>query len=473
MDKTRIRSTLWTLMKHTCQMNFTVGSCHQTIRSLSAVHYCHGGNKHSSHLPTTQKQQCFVQPRATLLSNIHSHCRHWLQYRGCHTSVLHHQYYSTVFIDSVPRLHLHRRCYRSVTDQSRMKSPQSKQTNVLVDKDWAKKIVSVLKEHFDVSLPNTVIFDSNAGSGVLSSELLKQGAPRVVIWEGRDKFWDSLKRLEDTYGDRVLLQKKCFFRSKKYAQTVHQEVPGQPYRGVPVVSWHQDSPLTVVGCTNTLVMTTYIMSLTYSLVGRTGLSFYGRVQHFLLLTGMEVKLLSDLDACWSSMIMTRILFYKIFFDFEIISKVPVSAFSPPHVLCGWKKTEYDADHMYLTRLVLKKDVYETVCAQSDMMVFLNMLGELSKRKHERLIPLLDHWFPGFGLTLLQMGYTMMDRVKSVSIDDITRIHKVVLTCPSYSESGFRQAVKDHGFSQPEEEDHTHSLVHPEEVDEEFYHSDHL
>jgi len=33
------------------------------------------------------------------------------------------------------------------------------------------------------------------------------------------------------------------------------------------------------------------------------------------------QLLSDLDACWSSMIMTRILFYKIFFDFEIISKV--------------------------------------------------------------------------------------------------------------------------------------------------------
>ena len=45
--------------------------------------------------------------------------------------------------------------------------------------------------------------------------------------------------LEEEYGDRILLQKKCFFRSKKYAQTVRQEVPGQPYRGVPVVSWHR------------------------------------------------------------------------------------------------------------------------------------------------------------------------------------------------------------------------------------------
>ena len=186
MDKTRIRSTLWTLMKHTCQMNFTVGSCHQTIRSLSAVHYCHGGNKHSSHLPTTQKQQCFVQPCATLLSNIHSHSRHWLQYRCCHTSVLHHQYYPTVFIDSVPRLHLHRRCYRSVTDQSRMKSPQSKQTNVLVDKDWAKKIVSVLKEHFDVSLPNTVIFDSNAGECLLRINMKTVGKTKTnvcLVWQ--------------------------------------------------------------------------------------------------------------------------------------------------------------------------------------------------------------------------------------------------------------------------------------------------
>ena len=165
MDRTRIRSTLWTLTKHACQMNLTNSSCHQTNRSLSAVHYCHGYNKYGSHVPKTQ--QCFVQPCTTLLSYIHSHSRHWLQYRCCHTNVLHHQYYSTVFTNSVPRLHLHRRCYRSVTDQSRMKSPQSKQTNVLVDRDWAKKIVSVLKEHFDVSHPNTVIFDSNAGECLL------------------------------------------------------------------------------------------------------------------------------------------------------------------------------------------------------------------------------------------------------------------------------------------------------------------
>ena len=51
--------------------------------------------------------------------------------------------------------------------------------------------------------------------------------------------------------------------------------------------------------------------------------------------------------------------------------------------------EYDADHMYLTRLVLKKDVYETVCTQADLLVFLNMLGELNKRKHERIVPLME------------------------------------------------------------------------------------
>ncbi|KAI0224609.1 hypothetical protein LSAT2_024369 [Lamellibrachia satsuma] len=341
------------------------------------------------------------------------------------------------------------------------------------DRDWAKKIVSVMNEHFQVSHPDTVIFDSNAGPGVLSSELLKQGAPRVVAWEGREKFWDSLKTLEEEYGDRILLQKKCFFRSKKYAQTVRQEVPGQPYRGVPVISWHRDSPLTVVGCTNTLVMTIYIMSLAYSLVNRTGLSFYGRIQHFLLLTGMEAKLLSDLDACWTSMIMTRILFYKIFFDFEILSKVPISAFSPPYVPSGWKKMEYDADHMYLTRLVLKKDVYETVCTQADLLVFLNMLGELNKRKHERIVPLMDHWFPGFGLTLLTMDYTMMDRVKSISIDDITKIYKVVVTCPTYSESGFRQALREHSLPPVDEEEDNPPSVDPEEAEEEFYHSGHL
>lgn len=420
-----------------------------------------------------QQSSVHVQAYAPYLSNSRSNSKHWLQHRCCHTGVLYHQYCSTVFINSVRRLHLYSRCYRRVTDHSRTKNPRSKQTNVLVDKDWAKKIVSVLKEHFDVSHPGTVIFDSNAGPGVLSSELLKQGAPRVIIWEGRDKFWDSLKRVEEDYGGRVLLQKKCFFLSKKYAQTVHQEVPAQPYKGIPVVSWHQDSPLTVVGCTSTLVMTTYIMSLTYSLISRTGLSFYGRVQHFLLLTGMETKLLSDLDACWSRMYMTRILFYKIFFDFEILSKIPISAFSPPYVMSGWKTLEYDADHMYLVKLVLKKDVYETVCAQSDMLVFLNILGEMNKQKHERLIPLLDHWFPGFGLTLLKMGYTMIDRVKAISIDDITRIHKVILTCPTYRESCFKQAFKEHSFPQPEEEDDNHSPVHPEETDEEFYHSDHL
>ena len=175
MDRTRMSTTLWTLMKHACQNDFSFNKCHQTLGGLSVVHCYHGYNNTSrsctqSHpLPKMQKEHCAVHVHgcSTHLLNIQNDSKRWLQYRYCHTHVLNRQCCSSVFKNYVRQRHLGIRCYRRVNSENRVKSPHSKQTNVLVDRDWAKKIVSVMNEHFQVSHPDTVIFDSNAGKYVL------------------------------------------------------------------------------------------------------------------------------------------------------------------------------------------------------------------------------------------------------------------------------------------------------------------
>ena len=166
MNKTRITSTLWTLTKSVCSPRFQVNNWLQTMRSLSTVNCCRRYSK-TSH--SNERSNCpaetRIQSRGVCMLNVPSMSRQSRQYSNgychCHTNALDHRC-SFVFPD-VRRLHLDNRCYRRVNDPKRVKSPTSKQTNVLVDVGWAERIVSVLNEHFDVSHPDTIIFDSNAG----------------------------------------------------------------------------------------------------------------------------------------------------------------------------------------------------------------------------------------------------------------------------------------------------------------------
>ena len=38
----------------------------------------------------------------------------------------------------------------------------------------------------------------------------------------------------------------------------------------------------------------------------------------------------------------------------------------------------------------------------------------------------SHWFPGFGIELVKMGYTMLDIVKYIPMEKIMSIYKVTL-----------------------------------------------
>ena len=71
----------------------------------------------------------------------------------------------------------------------------------------------------------TALFNSShfpvVGSGVLSSELLRCGAARVIAWEGRDKFWSSLK-VTSTHPSPVSSgSRQCNVVAMPMAQCVH------------------------------------------------------------------------------------------------------------------------------------------------------------------------------------------------------------------------------------------------------------
>ena len=177
MNKTRITSTLWSLTKRVCSSRFHANNWSQTLGSSANVNCFHGysktcrGNEQSNCIAEPRTHHCLSHVLSSGVStlNVPSTSRQWRQYCHCHTNALNHRC-SFVFpdvrrlhLDNRCYLHLDNRCYRRVNDPKRVKSPTSKQTNVLVDVGWAERIVSVLNEHFDVSHPDTIIFDSNAG----------------------------------------------------------------------------------------------------------------------------------------------------------------------------------------------------------------------------------------------------------------------------------------------------------------------
>ena len=169
MVRTRITSTLWAFTKSVCSLRCQINNWQQTMGSLANMNCCHGysrtchSNEQSNCIAEPWKHRCRsqIQRRGVCTLNVPSTSRQWRQYCHCHTNALHRR--CSLVFPNVRRLHLDNRCYRRVNEPKRVKSSTSKQTNVLVDEHWAERIVSVLNEHFDVSHPDTVIFDSNAG----------------------------------------------------------------------------------------------------------------------------------------------------------------------------------------------------------------------------------------------------------------------------------------------------------------------
>ncbi|KAK9886297.1 hypothetical protein WA026_015807 [Henosepilachna vigintioctopunctata] len=265
----------------------------------------------------------------------------------------------------------------------------------LIDPLNAKKVTSCILPYLKQDT-SKIIAECTPGLGLISKDLLKNGIEAIRLYEPIPKFRDHLKHLHTLYPGKVQLFTKSLFNLSSYFYIDKMDNGNrvdQLLRGIPKISWNNAPVLTIIGSTTN---TQFLRHLAKALPMQTGLVAYGRFEMFLMMKPRDyVVLTADVPLDFLSFGYMTILF-NLFFDYEIIEKLPRRAFLPweseTKYMAKHKVRKIDPDKMYLVRAVWKSDLPLPV----EQLMFFYHFAKQFYGSRTKVVPTLETWVPGCG-----------------------------------------------------------------------------
>lgn len=281
------------------------------------------------------------------------------------------------------------------------------------DEDWSLKAleaVNLLNTEEDSS---PLVLLPNPGDSILTRLVLEMTNCSVVTWEARETFFSHLQALADDFKTRHFNFKKSFVRERDFEGIVNDNF-NRLERG-----W----TVNIFG--NIPEIETYIPKMLFSLSREEGLWKLGNIPHFLFVSGLEYRLMTEPDFFWAHRIYQRTSLYKLFFEIKHILTVPAEAFNRRLLKTSAKfNITYDKDNMYLVKLSVR-DEWFSVITRIEILGLVRLLKTISLKKGHRAIPTMEKWCPDIGIPLISFGVGMMDRIKDVPLDVWPSVYKAL------------------------------------------------
>lgn len=301
----------------------------------------------------------------------------------------------------------------------------------LEDEDWALKAMEAAgligSEEGNSS---SVLFLPNPGDGSITRLLLEMTPSTVVTWEPREAFYNHLQTISGEFHGRHINFELPFSRQRDFSRILSDRR---------LYNLNKDQSVKVFG--DILEFDTYIPKLLLSFFSNEGLYCLGNIPQFLLMTGLEYRLMSEPEFIWSQKSYQRTAFYKVFFDTKHILSIPVGAFNRRVFHKSEKfSITYDRDNMYLVELRLQKKWLATA-SKSDGVGILRLIKAVNFKRGQRVIPSMEKWCPDIGLSLLSLGIGMMEKIKDVPIELWPDIYKELVRNKHYPYSPMKQILE--------------------------------
>jgi len=291
------------------------------------------------------------------------------------------------------------------------------------DKQWADNLIEASGLSTSSDGHKVVIFHMNPGSGVLAESLLKSCDHKQIAWEPRKVYWDHLKSLTQLYNTKFAYCSRSFAKDrelKKFDEVLSNDECTDDAR------YHAR----IVG--NVPEMYLFIPRLVMSL-GRASncrLGRFGVIEPILIVTGFEYRLMTEAKHFWCRSKNGRAAVYELFLTTELLKTVPLSAFNnAKHFLLKSTKFDYDRENLYIVRLSLRND---SMCSHEEIVGIISLLGMINQRKAHRVIPEMEHLCPDIGLTLLELGISMMDRFCDIQLNTWPEIYRAITNSSQFS-----------------------------------------
>ncbi|CAH2000897.1 unnamed protein product [Acanthoscelides obtectus] len=197
----------------------------------------------------------------------------------------------------------------------------------LICPNAAKSIANIVFPHLR-STKSQVIAETNAGLGLITTELLEKGVDLIRLYESCSDFRKELKAFGDVYPDRVELFTKDIFHLHRFAFIDKQDNGNRVealLRGVSKRNWSDDPVMTIIGTMCNLYFLKYLIK---SLVLQTGPTLYGRINLFALMRPRDYAVLSATPGDnWIAYSAWAVLF-NLFLDYDVLYECPRKMFLP-------------------------------------------------------------------------------------------------------------------------------------------------
>lgn len=260
----------------------------------------------------------------------------------------------------------------------------------MVNSTYAKDIVNRILPYLKDK--DQIICETNAGLGLISTELIRRGVEKVRLYEASMEFRAYLRNLP-SFPSKMDLYDRDIFGLHSIAYIDKHDKGNrviEMLEGIPVRSWDGDPVATIIGPMPNIK---FLRHLVRSIVLQEEFFTYGRPQIFALMQDDDYNVLN------ASPEMNNLRFYQawtvlfqIFFNYEVLHKYCKKSFLP------WRNIPAkDEGKNLLVRIIPK---VKLPVSNDHLPHLYYFITNGFKRGREKVIPTMEKWVPGIGTALI-------------------------------------------------------------------------
>eukprot|EP00092_Neocalanus_flemingeri_P106019 GFUD01135973.1.p1 GENE.GFUD01135973.1~~GFUD01135973.1.p1 ORF type:complete len:475 (-),score=53.31 GFUD01135973.1:131-1555(-) len=141
--------------------------------------------------------------------------------------------------------------------------------------------------------------------------------------------------------------------------------------------------------------------------------------------------------------------FQVYFDFCLVDVLPRKSYFPwkPHKRYAWNNAErlsntrgvdklYEENHNRLMLMYVRPKRPKDLEMIGNPAYFEYFLTRILQRKTRRIVGVFEEWSSGWGLLIVEAGFTIFDEVRDLDLEDLLQLFHLLKNIPNFEQSNF-------------------------------------
>nr|XP_006812219.1 PREDICTED: dimethyladenosine transferase 2, mitochondrial-like [Saccoglossus kowalevskii] len=247
--------------------------------------------------------------------------------------------------------------------------------------------------------------------GILTEELLKSGAPRVVALENQEYFLPFIGKLSQQYPNRL----QCVYADVNRLDPVGDGDVFPPARtsidlfqiiGAKPTEWESDPVVKVIHMVaNKYNERALLLRNIFNLVNRFSWFQYGRIENYFLISHKDYKAITHTPKQkYRSQYLPLAVLHDMTCHVELLHTEPRTSFHPfPKMSMDPPTQPSQIPDVHLIKVTPRRDFFSYNLCRTDYGLLCFMVKQFMSKKSTHLMTAVENWAPGCGHVVTSLG----------------------------------------------------------------------